>query len=407
VIVRILRAPVTARTWRELGYVLVSLLPAVAAFALALVGVVASALSLLIVGLPILAAVLAGTRPANRAFRGPARTILGWSWALPPPIHARNPIRWGQAVLRDAARWRALLYCFVKFPLTLVAAYASAIAVVVGVPILTYPAWWFLTPTGFGLVGDTSWAAAWLLALEAVGVLLAWPWFLRLLVGLDRLLVRALLEPSTERARIAALQASRAVLTSDAAAMLRSLERDLHDGIQARLVSLGLALGRIRRRVDDAQARELIADAQSTVTEALAELRDILRGIHPPALDAGLPTAIDTLAARSAVPTETTVELTGRPPDATAGALYFSVAELLTNVARHAGATRVRLRLTEDPLGYRLVVTDDGHGGAEVDGAGTGLAGLARRAAAMDGTLQVVSPQGGPTKVTLMLPKEG
>jgi hypothetical protein len=263
VIGRILRAPVAGRTWRELAYILVSLLPAVPAFALALVGILASALSLLTVGLPILVGVLAATRRANRAFRGPARVILGWDWPLPPSIRARTPVGWGRAVLRDGAAWRALVYCFVKFPLTAVAAYVGAFSVVVGLAMLTYPAWWFVAPTGFGqLELDTStWAGAWLLALQAAGILLVWPWFLRLLVGLDRVLVRALLEPTADRARIAELQASRALLSADATTVLRGLERDLHDGTQARLVSLGVTLGRIGRRVDDPAVRALVTDA--------------------------------------------------------------------------------------------------------------------------------------------------
>jgi signal transduction histidine kinase len=272
---------------------------------------------------------------------------------------------------------------------------------------LTYPAWWFLSPTAFGGIDDPGWGGTWLLALQALGVLLVWPWFLLLLVRLDGVLVRALLEPSPDRARIAELQTSRAVLAADAATVLRRLERDLHDGTQARLVSLGLTLGRIGHRVEEPEVRELVAGAQATVADALAELRDIVRGIHPPALDDGLPTAVATLAARSAVPVETAVELITRPPDAIASAVYFSVAELLTNVARHAGATRVRLRLSEDERGFVLAVIDNGRGGAVVDGAGSGLAGLARRAAALDGTLEVVSPPGGPTAVTMTLPREG
>jgi len=408
VIGRLLRAPVAGRTWRELAYVVVSLLPAVPAFALALVGLLASALSLVMVGLPILVGVLAATRPAGRAFRGPARVILGWDWPVAPSIRARTPVGWGRAVLRDGAGWRALVYCFVKLPLTALAAYVGVFSVVAGLALLTYPAWWFVTPTGFGQLDTASWAGTWLLALQAAGVLLAWPWFLRLLVGLDRVLVRALLEPTADQARVAQLQASRAMLTADATTVLRGLERDLHDGTQARLVSLGVILGRISRRVDDPAVRALVTDAQGTVAEALAELRDIVRGIHPPALDDGLPTAIVTLAARSAVPVDATVELTGRPTDATASALYFSVAELLTNVTRHADATRVRLRLTEDDHGFRLEVTDNGRGGAEVDGTGTGtgLTGLARRAAALDGTLDLSSPPGGPTAVTITLPRE-
>ena len=404
---RILRAPVAGRTWREFGYMLASLLPAVPAFALALLGAAASALSLFTVGLPLLVGVLLLARAANRAFRWPAG-IVGWHWPVPPRARRDlGPVRQARAVLLDGTGWRALLYCFVKLPVTALAAYIAAVSLAAGLVFLTYPAWWFLTPTGFGEIDDPGWAGTWPYALQAVGVLLVWPWFLRLLVSLDRVLVRALLEPSPDRARIAELQAGRAVLAADAATVLAGLERDLHDGTQARLVSLGVTLGRIRRRVTDPQVQRLVTGAQETVADALTELRDIVRGIHPPALDAGLPTAVATLAARSAVPVETAVELTSEPPAATASTLYFSLAELLTNVTRHAGATRARLRVAEDPQCFLLEVTDDGRGGATLDGGGTGLAGLARRAAALDGTLRVDSPPGGPTAVTMTLPKEG
>jgi signal transduction histidine kinase len=404
---RILRAPVAGRTWREFGYILASLLPAVPAFVLALLGAAGSALSLFTVGLPLLVGVLLLARAANRAFRWPAR-IVGWHWAAPPPVRPDGgPVRRARAVLLDGSGWRALLYCFVKLPVTALAAYIAAVSLAAGIVFLTYPVWWFLTPTGFGEIDDPGWAGTWPYVLQAVGVLLVWPWFLRLLVGLDRVLVRALLEPSPDRARIAQLQASRAVLAADAQTLLARLERDLHDGTQARLVSLGVTLGRIRRRVADPEVEALVTGAQETVTDALGELRDIVRGIHPPALDAGLPTAVTTLAARSAVPVETAVELTSEPPPATASTLYFSLAELLTNVTRHAGATRARLRLADDPRCFLLEVTDDGRGGATLDGGGTGLAGLARRAAALDGTLRVDSPPGGPTAVTMTLPKEG
>ena len=404
---RILRAPVAGRTWREFGYVLASLLPAIPAFALAVLGAAASVLSLFTVGLPLLVGVLLLARVANRAFRWPAG-IVGWRWAEPPPLRRdRGPVRRARAVLLDGAGWRALLYCFVKLPVTALAAYIAVVSLAAGLVFLTYPAWWLLTPTGFGEMDDPGWLGTWPYVLEAVGVLLVWPWFLRLLVSLDRVLVRALLEPSPDRARIAELRASRAVLTADAAGVLSRLERDLHDGTQARLVSLGVTLGRIQRRVSDPEVRTLVTGAQETVADALGELRDIVRGIHPPALDAGLPTAVATLAARSAVPVDSAVELDSQPPPATAGTLYFSLAELLTNVTRHAGATRARLRLAEDPQRFLLEVTDDGHGGATLDGGGTGLAGLARRAAALDGTLAVDSPQGGPTAVTMTLPKEG
>jgi signal transduction histidine kinase len=148
----------------------------------------------------------------------------------------------------------------------------------------------------------------------------------------------------------------------------------------------------------------MVADARRSVIEALSELRDIVRGMHPPALDAGLPTALETLAARSAVPVEVRVDLPYRPPPATESALYFSAAELLANVARHAGASRARLELYAAGGALLLAVTDDGHGGAILTGGGSGLRGLAQRVAAVDGSLRVDSPPGGPTTVTVELP---
>jgi signal transduction histidine kinase len=402
----VLRVLLQARTWREFGYVVTGVIVAVPTFVLAVLGLVSSALSVLTIGLPLLLAVLALARFTGRYFRGPARLWLGWDWPAPAPLGARGPLRRVRAVLGDPAGWRALAYCFAKFPINLVAAYGAVIAVVV-VPIgLTAPLWQRASPTLWGLWEAHTWGRAWWLFLQAVAVLLVLPWFLRLLVALDRLLVHALLAPSRESRRIAELEAGRAALQQDAAALLRRVERDLHDGTQARLVSLGVALSRIEHRTTDPALLELIAGARGTVTDALTELRDIVRGMHPPALDDGLAVALSTLAARSAVPAEVTVTLTARPPDATASALYFAVAELLTNVARHASATRVRINLHTADNHLKLAVTDNGHGGA-AQGAGTGLAGLARRAAALDGTLAVDSPHGGPTTVTMTLPREG
>jgi signal transduction histidine kinase len=402
----VFRVLLQARTWREFGYVLTGVIVAVPTFVLAVLGLVSSALSVLTIGLPLLIAVLALARFAGRYFRGPARLWLGWEWPAPPPLAARGPLRRVLALLGDPAGWRALAYGFVKFPINLVAAYGAVIAVVV-VPIgLTAPLWQRASPTLWGLWEAHTWGRAWWLFLQSAAVLLVLPWFLRLLVALDRLLAFALLAPTPESRRIAELEAGRAALQQDAAALLRRVERDLHDGTQARLVSLGVALSRIEHRTSEPALLELIAGARGTVTDALTELRDIVRGMHPPALDDGLAVALSTLAARSAVPAEVTVTLTTRPPDATASALYFAVAELLTNVARHASATRVRIDLHSEHHHLELAVTDNGQGGAAA-GAGTGLVGLARRAAALDGTLTVASPPGGPTTVTMTLPWEG
>jgi signal transduction histidine kinase len=406
----VLRALFQARTWREFGYVLTGVFVAAPTFVLAMLGIVSSALSLLTVGLPLLVGILALARFTGRYFRGPARAWLGWEWPAPPPLAARGLPRRVRAVLTDPAGWRALAYCFVKFPLNLVAVYGGLIALVLGPAALTAPLWRLSSARLRELWDLQTPGDAWWLSLQGMAVLLVLPWFLRLFVALDRMLAYALLAPTRESLRIAELEAGRAALQQDAAALLRRVERDLHDGTQARLVSLGVTLSRIEHRTTDPALLELIAAARGTVTDALTELRDVVRGMHPPALDDGLQVALSTLAARSAVPAEVTVALAARPPDATASAVYFAVAELLTNVARHAAATRVRIDLRTEDDQLRLAVTDNGKGGASVapgPAAGTGLAGLRRRAAALDGTLAVDSPAGGPTTVTIILPGEG
>jgi signal transduction histidine kinase len=401
----LLRAPFAARTWREYGYTLVGVVFAVPAFALALLAGVASVATLVMVGLPVLVGVLLAARLTVRWFRVPARAILGWEWPVPVPLpRGRGAARFFVTVLGDAVAWRALLYGFVKLPLTAAAAYLGGVLVVAGTLFLTYPVWWFVAPDGFGLLDSVDWVGTLVPAVEGAAAVLLFPWLVRLLVGLDRLLVRALLAESGDRARIAALESSRSVLTADAAETLRRVERDLHDGTQARLVSLGVTLSRIARRVDDATLADLVASARATVTDALAELRDIVRRIHPPALDAGLATALETLGARSAVPVSVSVSLPEPPSDATATAVYFATAELLTNVARHASATRVLVDVRADGERLRLVVRDDGRGGAAAgNGSGSGLAGLVRRARALDGSVAIDSPVGGPTVVTMTL----
>jgi signal transduction histidine kinase len=402
--VTVLRAPVAARTWREFGYSVASLVLAVPAFALALAGLVSCALSLLTVGLLLLVVVLTLARRTVRYFRLPARALLGWDWPDAPPVTGRGPLRWGRAMVGNGPAWRALVYCFAKLPVAAVAAYGGAVLIASGTLAALSPVLWLIDHDEFGPWSIHSWAATWPLAAQGVAAVLVFPWFVRLLVGLDRLLVAALLGPNRDRARIEALEASRTALTADSVAVLRRLERDLHDGTQSRLLAVGVALNRIERRVEPGETRDLVIAARATVTDALAELRDIVRGIHPPALDDGLETALTTLASRASLPVTFTAQLSVRPSDATASALYFTAAELLSNITRHAGATRAALTLRADDASVRLRVTDDGKGGARVSAAGTGLAGLARRAAALDGSMEIDSAPGGPTTVTVTLP---
>jgi signal transduction histidine kinase len=194
---------------------------------------------------------------------------------------------------------------------------------------------------------------------------------------------------------------------NEAAATLRRIERDLHDGAQARLVALGMRLGRAESRLakgDAAKVRELLQESRQETKEIIQELRELVRGIHPPALDSGLAPALTTLAARSMIPTTVRVELEQRPPAAVETMLYFAAAELLANAGKHSGADQIAVTLLDFASGLRLVVSDNGTGGARADGVGTGLRGLAERVRTADGTLMLDSPLGGPTTVVIDLP---
>jgi signal transduction histidine kinase len=205
--------------------------------------------------------------------------------------------------------------------------------------------------------------------------------------------------------RIETLEQTRAGAVDVQDAELRRIERDLHDGAQARLVALGMSIGLAEQklRTDPGGAQELLAEARKGAHEALEELRDLARGIHPPVLtDRGLEAAIDTLADRSVLPVDVDVVLAERPPAVVETAAYFVVAEALTNASKHALATRVTVRIRR--LGNTLVVEvrDDGRGGADLSG--HGLSGLRHRVEALDGRLAVSSPEGGPTLLRAELP---
>jgi signal transduction histidine kinase len=205
--------------------------------------------------------------------------------------------------------------------------------------------------------------------------------------------------------RIEVLETTRAGAVDVQETDLRRIERDLHDGAQARLVALGMNLGMAEQKfaADPAGARELVAEARVGVEEALRELRNLARGIHPPVLtDRGLGAAIEALADHSPLPVEVTITHVARPAPAVETAAYFVAAEALTNATKHAQATRVTIHVERVADRLRLEVADDGTGGA--DPAGGGLSGLRRRVEALDGTLTVTSPPGGPTVVRADLP---
>ncbi|MDX2695629.1 histidine kinase [Streptomyces ipomoeae] len=279
-------------------------------------------------------------------------------------------------------------------------------------PCLMVPLW------PLGLVVDGVWCG--LLRRDAVVLPL-----INRLADLEAHWSEALLKPSPKARlaeRVQELTATRADAIAAHGAELRRIERDLHDGAQARLVSLSMRIGLAQRAYDrdPEAARKLLIDAQEQAEAALTELRHVVRGIHPPILtDRGLAGAVRALTAGSGL--DTTVSVDGledidgpRPPAAVEAAAYFVVAEALTNAARHSGCDHAEVHLTRVPRGVRVVVRDDGRGGAEDGSAvpgtaptstgGSGLLGMRRRVAALDGTFAVTSPAGGPTVIDVQLP---
>ncbi|MFE2727927.1 sensor histidine kinase [Kitasatospora sp. NPDC059327] len=208
--------------------------------------------------------------------------------------------------------------------------------------------------------------------------------------------------------RVAELTETRADAVGDQAAELRRIERDLHDGAQARLVAIGMTLGTIEHlmETDPVAARELLSEARQSSARALQELRDLVRGIHPPVLaERGLGDAVRALALDSALPTEVCVSLPDRPPAPVEAAVYFSVCELMANAAKHSRAEQVWVDILYRAGILRVTVTDDGVGVADPT-RGTGLRGIERRLGTFDGVLAIDSTSGGPTTITLELPCE-
>jgi signal transduction histidine kinase len=267
---------------------------------------------------------------------------------------------------------------------------------------------------GYLNVGTSGFFHGLFIFLTGVILVFVAPWTMRAAVYIDRRLMRVLLGPDAMTARVKSLEHARAQTIDTSAATLRRIERDLHDGTQAQLVAVAMRLGQAKEKLaapadtlDLDQVRRLVDDAHRGAKEAIVELRDLARGIHPPALDIGLEGALSTLAARSTVPTEVTVAVTDRPTPAIEAIAYFCVAELMANIVQHAHAARASISCAQQGQWLRLVVRDDGQGGAQpalVVSSSSGLTGLTDRVRAVDGALHITSPAGGPTVVTVDLP---
>ncbi|MGW5330816.1 sensor histidine kinase [Streptomyces sp. NPDC004014] len=367
------RVALDARTWREISHLLLNLPMAVFGFTYVFTAVLVSGvLTLTVIGLPLLAVCLLGARQLGKLERFRSRALLGVRVDEPSPL----PIARGGGVLqrlwlalKDPVGWRTLLYDLIRLP------------------------WGILT-----------------FCTVLVSLFVLWPvlpFIARGLSNVDRAMVRGLLSPSDElERRIAELESDRGVVVDTAAADLRRIERDLHDGAQARLVNLAMGLGLAKEKLleDPDSAAAMVEEAHGEVKLALQELRDLARGIHPAVLtDRGLDAALSSVASRCTVPVKVTADLPTRPAAAIEGIAYFTVSELLQNISKHSGAHSAAVDVWRNEDRLLIQVRDDGRGGARLE-SGSGMRGLAERLGAVDGLFLVDSPAGGPTVVTAELP---
>jgi signal transduction histidine kinase len=402
-------SPVRAATWLATaqvaagGAVGLAGLAAVAmpiAVGIALVRSVVAPVAALLVILAVVRVCTALQRSRITAFTGtdPAGGRPGPSWW-------RYPF--------TAGAWRQVAYHFVAGPVAVGMAALVGAAWSAGLLLGTAPAHAWTLPR-HGPLGWDPRAPLAVAAMTAAGLLLLLltPALAAALARADLAVARTFLGPTQreERAaltrRMSGLAASRAATVEAADAERRRIERDLHDGAQQRLVSLAMNLGIARAMLKDLPepGREVIARSHEEAKLALTELRDFIRGLHPAVLDElGLDAALSGLAARTPIPVDVRVDLPERLAPALESVAYFVVSEALTNVVKHSGASRAEVGLARRDGRIVLTVADDGRGGAGTAG-GSGLAGLSRRVASVDGALALSSPTGGPTRLTVELP---
>jgi signal transduction histidine kinase len=410
---RAVAAVASGAAWRAVGRC--QLLSLAALAVLAVGGLVGCALLLLPigVGIPLLPPAATALRGLADRYRSRAARWSGPRVSPPEPLadDARSRRR-AVGILGADGFWRDLRWAWLE-------PWIGGALVAVPLALVEYGAFGALVqPFVWRALGDGDWyafvpvrstatmlAAALLgLAFLVAGLRLA-PVMLRLHARWSHRLLSAPRTVQLER-RIEQLTDTRADALDAQAAELRRIERDLHDGAQARLVTLGMTLDEATRRLDtDPQAaRALLLEVRAGSERALQDLRDLVHGIHPPVLaDRGLTDAVRSLALDSFLDVHVEARLPGRLPAPVESAAYFAVSELLANAGKHSGAREVRIGLAHEDGTLRVTVSDDGRGGADV-ARGSGLRGIQRRLSSFDGTLALHSPQGGPTTATLEIP---
>jgi signal transduction histidine kinase len=409
------RPLIRARTWKETLHLLIDLPLGIAWFTIIVTGIALGfgLIPLMFIGVVVLLLTLQFVRVVSAIERARAKALLDADIAN--PFMAIGEIKgwWPRikAVLGDAALWKGVAYCVLALPVGIITFTVAVTFWSIALGGVTAPIWATIEamvgandPHGWAYVGIT--AASFVAGLI---FLVATPWVVHGLAVMDRGLIRGLLGADRNaqlRRRVTQLEVSKTASLDVAEAERTRIERDLHDGVQPRLVVAAMDLGLAREKASgsDPEVVALIERAQDETKQAIAELRELVRGIHPAVLtDRGLDAALSSLAARCPVPVTVQVNLDERPPTPVESAAYFIVAESLTNIAKHSDAKHARVNVNRDDRTLRVEITDDGHGGARTEPGG-GLSGLADRVRSLEGTFRVASPVGGPTTILAELP---
>ena len=412
----LVRDLVSPRTWLAMTSHLAGLIMGLVAFVVIVTGLSlgSSLLVLALVGLPLLGLTLrfaSWYAVAERARIGLMLGVRVPAW----PADSRAGYRWGivprRRTLTERATWGEIGYALLRLPVSAVAITLSVAMWSAAVVLLTLPLYNAYLPAGGAKIGDVVFRGSPAMPVSAgIGLvlLLLAPQVARGFCGIDAGMSRWLLGPPSDLvARVKELEDSRERVVDAAEAERRRIERDLHDGAQQRLVALAMDLGRAKARFADnpEAAAGLVDQAHAQAKEALTELRNLVRGVHPPVLtERGLDAALSGLAALCPVPVEVHVDVPVRPRASVEAVAYFVVAEALTNVAKHSRAKHAKVVVEGHgfPGTLTVMISDDGIGGAKADS--PGLSGLADRVSGVDGRLSVESPSGGPTIIAAELP---
>jgi signal transduction histidine kinase len=406
---RIAQLPLTPTPWKDLAYITLGQLSGIFALTWFLVGpVVSLSLIITLIGIPKLYGDLWVIR-----WWADGERLRGELAGVPVPRSTRTWRGDGflarlRSALADPMMWREMVWLILLFGIGTASFVTGLTGFAIGLGFLTLPAWGWSVPDGVQIGILTIHSVGGMVLFAAIAgppACIAGAWILRGSAWVQAMLGKVLLE-GREEERIAELQVSRAGAVDAAAVELRRIERDLHDGAQARLVALAMEIGMAREQIerDPEGAARMLAGAHEDAKTALAELRDLARGIHPAILtDRGLDAAVSALAARCPVPCTVAIDVPGRMPAAIESAAYFTIAEALANVAKHSAASRCEIsgRIEDDMLVVKI--HDDGAGGLD-EARGTGITGLRGRVEALDGKLLIASPKGKGTLLRAELP---